>query len=175
MVLRAVVGQSFLTFMPVVYVQRGYSLVAAGGIFSLFIMAGTISGLVAGHLSDRIGHKPVFFVSHLLMTPVLLLFPEPGRKLGLRRRRPGRQHRPGFPAPGRSHGPAAGSQGSFHGEQPDDGLRLRPGRRHRPCWWAKLADIYSIHTVLTWLCFLPLISVMVILRFPRVGPADTSN
>ena len=30
MVLRAVVGQSMLTFMPVLYVSRGYSVVAAG-------------------------------------------------------------------------------------------------------------------------------------------------
>ncbi len=67
MVLRAVVGQSFLTFMPVFYVSRGYSLVAAGAMFSLFTVAGTLSGIFCGHLSDRIGYRPIFFTSHAQM------------------------------------------------------------------------------------------------------------
>ncbi|MEJ2643140.1 MAG: MFS transporter, partial [Desulfosarcinaceae bacterium] len=74
MVLRAIVGQSFMTFMPVFYVQQGYSVVSAGVIFSLFTVAGTVSGLLCGHLADRWGYKPLFWVSHLLMTPILLLF-----------------------------------------------------------------------------------------------------
>ena len=74
MVLRAVVGQSFLTFMPVLYVQKGYSLVSAGLLFSLFTVAGTLSGILAGFVSDKIGFKPIFYVAHGLMTPVLLLF-----------------------------------------------------------------------------------------------------
>jgi len=73
MVLRAVVGQSFLTFMPVFYVQKGYSLVAAGVMFSLFTIAGTLSGIVSGYLSDRIGHKSIFMVTHFCMTPALIL------------------------------------------------------------------------------------------------------
>lgn len=72
MVLRSVVGQSFLTFAPVMLVAEGYSLVAAGGLFSLFTVAGTLSGLLAGHTADRIGFRPVFFVTHLFMTPALL-------------------------------------------------------------------------------------------------------
>jgi len=48
--------------------------VSAGLLFSLFVMAGTISGLAAGHISDRIGFKKIFIVAHSLMTPVLLLF-----------------------------------------------------------------------------------------------------
>ncbi|MGD9333028.1 MAG: MFS transporter [Desulfobacterales bacterium] len=74
MVLRAVVGQSFMTFIPVLFVQEGFSLISAGIIFSLFTVAGTVSGLVAGAASDRIGFKPVFYLTHGLMTPVLLLF-----------------------------------------------------------------------------------------------------
>ncbi|MBI9083162.1 MAG: MFS transporter [Desulfobacterales bacterium] len=73
MVLRAVVGQSFMTFMPVLYVREGFSLVSAGILFSLFVMAGTVSGLIAGHLSDRIGFRRIFFFTHALMTPSLLL------------------------------------------------------------------------------------------------------
>ncbi|MBI5550488.1 MAG: MFS transporter [Desulfobacterales bacterium] len=74
MVLRAIVGQSFLTFMPVLYVQRGNSVVEAGVIFTLFTMSGTVSGLMAGHLSDRIGFKKIFLVTHTLMAPMMLLF-----------------------------------------------------------------------------------------------------
>ena len=74
MVLRSVVGQSFLTFMPVHLALQGYPLMAVGGVISLFVVAGTISGLAAGYLSDRIGYKPVFYVTHILMTPALLLF-----------------------------------------------------------------------------------------------------
>ena len=74
MMLRAIIGQSFLTFMPVLYVRRGFSVFSAGVIFSLFTVAGTISGLLAGHISDRIGFKPVFIFTHLLIAPVLILF-----------------------------------------------------------------------------------------------------
>ena len=40
MVLRAVVGQSFLTFLPVLYVEKGYSLVSAGSIFFMLFAIG---------------------------------------------------------------------------------------------------------------------------------------
>ncbi len=73
MFLRAVVGQSFLTFMPVLYVQEGLSVVSAGGIYALFLVSGTVSGLLAGHISDRIGFKPVFLFSYLFMAPALWL------------------------------------------------------------------------------------------------------
>jgi FSR family fosmidomycin resistance protein-like MFS transporter len=51
MVLRAFVAQSFLIFVPVL----------------------AISGLLAGHLSDRIGYKPIFYFAHSLTTPSLYL------------------------------------------------------------------------------------------------------
>lgn len=73
MFLRAIVGQSFLTFMPVLYVREGFSVVAAGAIYALFIVSGTVSGLLSGHISDRIGFKPVFLFSYLLMAPALWL------------------------------------------------------------------------------------------------------
>jgi FSR family fosmidomycin resistance protein-like MFS transporter len=39
----------------------------------LFTVGGAVSGLLAGHLSDKIGFKPVFFWAHLLTTPSMLL------------------------------------------------------------------------------------------------------
>lgn len=73
MFMRAVVGQSFLTFMPVLYVREGFSVVSAGAIYAIFILSGTLSGLLSGHISDRIGFKPVFLFSYLFMAPALLL------------------------------------------------------------------------------------------------------
>lgn len=73
MLMRAIVGQSFLTFMPVLYVREGFSVVSAGAIYSIFVVSGTISGLLSGHFSDRIGFKPVFIFSYLGMAPALWL------------------------------------------------------------------------------------------------------
>jgi len=72
MVLRAVVGQSFMTFMPILLVSRGYSLVSGGIMITVFTLAGTLSGLAAGYLADRKGGRPIFLVAHLMMTPALL-------------------------------------------------------------------------------------------------------
>jgi FSR family fosmidomycin resistance protein-like MFS transporter len=73
MVLRAFVTQSFMTFIPVLYAKEGYSLVTIGSLVSIMTVAGAISGLLAGHLSDRFGYKPVFHVAHTLATPSLYL------------------------------------------------------------------------------------------------------
>ncbi len=73
MFMRAVVGQSFLTFMPVLFVQKGFSVVSAGTIYAVFLVSGTLSGLLSGHISDRIGFKPVFLFIFLFMSPALWL------------------------------------------------------------------------------------------------------
>lgn len=73
MVLRAFVSQSFFTFLPVLFAKEGYSLVSIGAMVSLFAVAGAMSGLLAGHLSDRIGYKPIFYVAHILAVPCLYL------------------------------------------------------------------------------------------------------
>ena len=78
MVIRSYVSQSYLTFIPVLYANEGYTLVSIGSIVSLFTVAGAVSGLLAGHLADRIGYKPVFLAAHFLTTPsmfLLLLLP----------------------------------------------------------------------------------------------------
>ena len=73
MVLRTFVKQSFLTFTPILYAREGHSLISIGLVISLFTMAGAVSGLFAGHLSDRIGYKPIFYVTFVLATPALFL------------------------------------------------------------------------------------------------------
>ncbi len=73
MVLRAFVTQSFLAFIPVLYAREGHTLISIGFVLSIFTVAGTVSGVLAGHLSDRIGYKPIYYVSFILATPCLLL------------------------------------------------------------------------------------------------------
>jgi FSR family fosmidomycin resistance protein-like MFS transporter len=74
MVSRALVGQSLLTFMPVVWVQKGHSIVSAGLLFSTYTISGTVAGVICGHLSDRMGFKRLLWIIHGLMTPILILF-----------------------------------------------------------------------------------------------------
>ena len=165
MVLRAVVGQSFMTFMPVLFVQEGFSLVSAGVIFSLFTVAGTVSGLMAGAISDRIGFKSVFYVTHGLMTPVLLLF------LQL--------------SGGWVYAGAALSGGIVLATLPLGvvmaqslaprgrsmvgslmmGFAFGLGGLIAPLV-GNLADIYSVRTVLSWISLLPLVTLFMIARFP---------
>jgi FSR family fosmidomycin resistance protein-like MFS transporter len=74
MVLRAITGQTFMTFMPIFLADKGHDLSSVGLIFALFIMGGTVSGLLAGYLADRIGCKKIFFLSFLSMPATLLLY-----------------------------------------------------------------------------------------------------
>ena len=73
MVFRAFVAHVYRTFLPVLLVREGYSLIAVGAVVTLFTLAGTASGLIAGYLSDRIGFRKIFFTSFLMATPLLLL------------------------------------------------------------------------------------------------------
>ncbi len=73
MVLRSFTGQSFFTFLPVLFAREGYSLLSVGTMVSLFTVGGALSGIVAGHLSDRMGFRKIFYATHGLATPAFLL------------------------------------------------------------------------------------------------------
>ncbi len=73
MVMRAFVTQTFLAFVPILYAREGHTLISIGFVISLFTVAGAVSGVAAGHLSDRIGYKPIYTVAFILATPSLLL------------------------------------------------------------------------------------------------------
>jgi FSR family fosmidomycin resistance protein-like MFS transporter len=172
MMLRSVVGQSFLTFLPVLYVERGYTLVSAGVMFSLFVLAGTFSGLLAGHLSDRLGFRPIFFITHALMTPVLVLL------LHL----PGAWVYPGaflagfftlatLPL-GVVMAQTLAPRGRSMVASLMMGLAYGLGGAFSPIV-GKLADVFSIHTVLLGVSLLPLLTIGLIAYFPvvRAGTA----
>lgn len=165
MVIRAVVGQSFLTFMPVLYVNEGFSLVSAGMTVSVFTIAGTLSGLCAGYFSDRYGFKPIFILSHLMMTPALLLL------MNLK----GAWIYTGvffagfFVLATMPLGVAFAQELAPKGRSMVSslmmGLAYGLGGAAAPVV-GKLADIYSIRSVLTGLSFLPLVTVVMIFMFP---------
>ena len=168
MVLRALAGQSFMTFMPLLYVQEGYSLVSAGLIFALFTVAGTFSGILAGSISDRIGPKPVFIVTPGLMTPILLLF----LQLGGRWVYPGAFLAGGFVLAtlplGVVMAQTLAPQGRSMVASLMMGFAFGLGGLAAPLI-GRLADIYSIRAVLTWASFIPLVTVALIAFFPRVS------
>jgi FSR family fosmidomycin resistance protein-like MFS transporter len=167
MFLRALVGQSFLTFLPVLYVQKGFSVVSAGVIFSLFTVAGTFSGLLAGHISDRVGYKPVFLVSHALMAPVLWLF----LRLEGGWVYPGAVFAGAFVLATMPLGVVAAQtiapQGRSMVASLMMGFAYGLGGITTPLV-GKLADLYSISPVLTAIAGLAVVTVPIIGRFPKI-------
>jgi len=168
MMLRAVVGQSFLTFTPVYLANKGYSLMSVGSTIAIFVVAGTVSGLAAGLLSDRTGYKPIFYFSHALMTPalILLLF-LPGLWVFFGAFVAGFFVLAAVPigvvmaqelAPGGRSMVASLMMGLAYGL----------GGVFSPLI-GKLADIFSIKAVLITVAFIPLLSLVLIFFFPDVG------
>jgi len=171
MVMRAAITQSFITFMTVLLAERGYRLISIGAITSLFIVAGTASGLLAGFLSDRIEYKKIFIGAHGMMTPALLLF---------------------LYAVGKWVYPAAALAGFFALATLPIGVvmaqELAPKGRSMVASLmmgfayglggafsplvGKLADIISIQEALFYLAFVPLVTVAVVCFFPKVRGHD---
>ena len=166
MFLRAVVGQSFLTFMPVLFVQKGFSVVSAGTIYALFLVSGTLSGLPSGHISDRIGFKPVFLFSFLFMAPALwLLLQLNGNWIYL-----GAALAGGFvlaPLPlGVTMAQTLAPKGRSMVASLMMGFAFGLGGAIAPII-GKLADTYTIRPVLTVLACIPLFVVPIIVLFPK--------
>jgi FSR family fosmidomycin resistance protein-like MFS transporter len=166
MVIRTYVSQSYLTFMPVLYAKEGYSLVPIGTVVSLFTVAGAVSGLLAGHYSDRFGFKPVFLVAHILTTPsmFLLLFLKgnwvyPGAFLT------------GFFALatiplGVAMVQKLAPRGKSMASSLMTGLAYGVGGLLTPLT-GMAADVFSIRTVLSILAVIPLSTIVMIILLPR--------
>jgi FSR family fosmidomycin resistance protein-like MFS transporter len=173
MILRAFVGQSFMTFLPVMVARQGYSLVSIGALVSLFSVAGALSGLLAGHLSDRIGFKPVFISALLLATPNLLaLLYLPGNWIFLF------VFLAGFfimaPIPlGLALAQRLAPQGKSMASSLMMGLSFGTGGLLTPLT-GKLADIFSIQPVLTAIAIIPLLTVVLIFYFFKKEPSPAA-
>jgi len=171
MVLRALVGQSFMTFVPVLLVKEGFSLVSAGAVFSLFTIAGTASGILAGIVSDRIGYKPVFLLTHTLMTPALLLLLQmSGGWIYLGAALAGALVLSTLPL-GVVMAQTLAPRGRSMVASLMMGFAFGLGGIFAPMI-GKLADIYTVRTVLTWVSLLPIVTILLILRFPGKATGD---
>jgi FSR family fosmidomycin resistance protein-like MFS transporter len=154
--------------MPIYLANKGYNLVSVGFIVAIFIAAGVISGLTAGYLADRTDFKKIFFISHAFMAPALLLFLYSSgnwvyvgsfaagffvlasmplgvvmaQKLAPRSRSMVSSLMMGF---------AYGLGGMFSAVM------------------GRLADIYTLDQVLFYSVFIPILTLFLILKFPRVN------
>jgi FSR family fosmidomycin resistance protein-like MFS transporter len=167
MLLRAITGQAFLTFMPVLYVQEGFSVVSAGAIYAIFTVSGTVSGLLAGLISDRIGFKPVFFFSYLFMAPALwLLMQLEGQWVYF-----GAALAGGFvlaPLPlGVTMAQTLAPKGRSMVASLMMGFAYGLGGAITPLI-GRLADFYAIRPVLTVMALVPLLTLPLIALFPKV-------
>jgi FSR family fosmidomycin resistance protein-like MFS transporter len=68
--LRSTTIQVGVTFLPLYLVTKGESLLIATGVASIWLGAGVLGQITGGHLSDRIGRRPVI-VSSLLLGAVI--------------------------------------------------------------------------------------------------------
>jgi FSR family fosmidomycin resistance protein-like MFS transporter len=166
LVLRAFVTQSFSIFIPVLYAKEGYSLVSIGSIVSILTVAGAMSGLLAGHLSDRIGYKPIFYFAHGLATPSLyLLLYLPGKWVFLSAFLVGFFTMATLPL-GLAMALELTPKGKSMIASLMMGLAFGMGGMMTPIV-GKLADIFSIRSILVFVALIPLLTVGLIFLFPE--------
>ena len=166
MVLRSFVGQVYMTFLPIYYAREGFSLLSIGTIVSIFTVAGALSGVAAGHFSDRFGFKPVFFLSHGLSTPSLyLLLLLPGDWAYVSAFLAGFFVMASLPL-GVTMAQEIAPKGKSMVSSLMMGLAWGTGGMMTPLA-GKLADLFSIRPVLAVLAVIPLLSVGLIAMLPE--------
>jgi FSR family fosmidomycin resistance protein-like MFS transporter len=168
MVMRALVGQSLMTFMPVLWVQKGHTIVSAGVLFSIFTISGTVAGILCGHLSDRMGYKHLLWITHGLMTPLLLVFLlVPGKWIYPATILAGGFNMASLPL-GVVMAQKIAPKGRSMVASLMMGLAFGTGGIFSPIV-GKLADIFSIQSVLIVLVCIPVLSLIPIFFIPEVG------
>ncbi|MCD4720983.1 MAG: MFS transporter [Desulfobacula sp.] len=168
MVLRAVTGQTFMTFMPIYLTDKGHSLVSVGLIVSLFILAGTFSGLLAGYLADKTDFKKIFFVSHAFMAPALILYLYlPGPFVYLGSFVAGFSVLASLPL-GVVMAQKLAPKSRAMVSSLMMGFAYGLGGAVSPLV-GKLADIYGLENILFYSAFIPIVTLLPIMRFPKVN------
>jgi FSR family fosmidomycin resistance protein-like MFS transporter len=72
--LGACVHSGLVTYVPLYFAARGEDALALGKLLSLFLIAGAVGTLIAGPVSDRIGHKKFLVASMGILCPLIILF-----------------------------------------------------------------------------------------------------
>lgn len=72
--LGACVHSGMVTYVPLYFAARGEEAFAVGKLLSLFLISGAVGTLIAGPLSDRIGHKLFLTLSMGVLCPLIVLF-----------------------------------------------------------------------------------------------------
>jgi FSR family fosmidomycin resistance protein-like MFS transporter len=70
-VLREFTRLAVVTFLPIFFTMRGWSLLESGTTLTLFSLAGALGGMVGGSLSDTWSRKGIIVASGLLCVPLL--------------------------------------------------------------------------------------------------------
>ena len=168
MVVRALVGQSLMTFMPVLWVQKGHTIISAGILFSIFTISGTMAGILCGYLSDRMGYKRLLWITHGLMTPFLLLFLlVPGNWIYPATILAGGFNMASLPL-GVVMAQKIAPKGRSMVASLMMGLAFGTGGIFSPIV-GKLGDIFTIQSVLMLLVCIPMLSLIPIYFIPEVG------
>jgi FSR family fosmidomycin resistance protein-like MFS transporter len=71
---RSVAWFGLITFVPLWEVSLGHSKAYGNHLLSLMLLVGGIGTLAAGPLADRVGRRPVLFVSVLALPPLILTY-----------------------------------------------------------------------------------------------------
>ncbi|KKM64337.1 hypothetical protein LCGC14_1502390 [marine sediment metagenome] len=74
MFIRSIVITSFISFMSILFTEKGISMQKGGIAISIFLISGSIGGLIGGYLADRINRKIVIACSSIFACPLLLWF-----------------------------------------------------------------------------------------------------
>jgi len=174
MVLRAITGQAFMTFMPIFLTNKGHDLTSVGLIFALFIVGGTLSGLLAGYMADRTDFKKIFFLSFILMPPTLLLYLFlQGGWVYLGSFLAGFTVLASLPL-GVVMAQKLAPKSRAMVSSLMMGFAYGLGGAITPLV-GKLADIYGLETILFYSAFIPLLCLVFILKFPNADQINSMN
>jgi FSR family fosmidomycin resistance protein-like MFS transporter len=82
-VIRASVIMGFENFIPITIKERGGSLMSGGAAISLFLLCGSLGGVIGGYLSDKVDPRKVLLFSSIAPVPALVGFLTLGAPLNL--------------------------------------------------------------------------------------------
>lgn len=73
-VLRAVTIFGVVTYLPILWHQRGRSLTEGAALITVVLLVGIVGNVGGGHIADRIGRRPVLIGSSVVGALLLVLF-----------------------------------------------------------------------------------------------------